>query len=558
MKRLPIGTSDFKDLIDENYYYVDKTLLIEELKRTNGKVLLLTRPRRFGKTLNLSMLRYFFEKSEQSHAYLFENTAIWSKEKYRALQGTLPVIFLSFKDCKKKTWEDAYTHIITMLASEYERHSAQLMPKLSRYHKQKYQAIMELKASKVEYENSIFFLSVLLKKQYKKKVVILIDEYDTPIHAAYNSAYYDEAVDFIRSLFAAGLKDNYNLGRAVLTGILRAAKEGIFSGLNNLRVCTFIERKFSDKFGFTSFEVDALLHNQRQRTKVQEIKEWYNGYRCGKTLLYNPWSLLECVDRKGELRPYWANTSDNALIKKIILAADEETRYDMEELLANKSIVKKIDEGLVFPAIENDENAIWTLLLFAGYLTFENHWLKDGTDYCSLKLPNEEVRLLFKGMIKSLFEEVIKPLTLNRLLQALTTGDSETLSLILNDYILTSMSCFDIPESEAEKSYHLFILGLLVTLKDVYEVKSNRESGHGHYDILLSPHDAKKPAIIIEFKKVARALKETLASASQKALMQIENKHYAQEPKARGFKKILAYGIGFEGKKLAIKMQMIL
>ncbi len=557
MKKLPIGISDFKELIDEHYYYVDKTLLIDELKRTNGKVILLTRPRRFGKTLNLSMLRYFYEISDQSNAYLFHDKAIWHHERYRSTQGTFPLIFLSFKDCKKTSWPDAYKHIITTLAYEFERHSAHLVPKLSEYHRQKYHAFMELKADKVDYENSLFFLSMLLKKHYKKKVIILIDEYDTPIHAAYNSEYYNEAVDFIRSLFAAGLKDNYNVSRAVLTGILRAAKEGIFSGLNNLKICSFLESKFSDKFGFTNAETDKLLNNQKLGTKAGDIKEWYNGYKCGKTLLYNPWSLLECIDRKGELRPYWVNTSDNVLIRKIILHADEETKYDIEQLLREETIVKPIDEGLLFPDIEKDENAVWSLLFFAGYLTFDKHRLQDGIDLCSLRFPNQEVRLLFKNMVRSVFDETMKPLTLTRFVQALTSGDSNTLSLILNNYILNSMSSFDIPEPEPEKSYHLFILGLFVTLSDAYEVKSNRESGHGRYDILLIPRDKNKPAIIIEFKKVARPLKETLASAAQKALAQIHAQKCAHEARNRGFKKILAYGIGFEGKKLAIKIEQL-
>ena len=371
MKRLlPIGLSDFKELIDDNYYYVDKTLLIDELKRTSAKVVLIPRPRRFGKTLNLSMLRYFYEKSEISNRYLFKNTAIWQMEKYHAQQGTFPVIYLSFKDCKMNSWQEGYEKLKILITEEFRRHADYLLPTLKSYDLKDYMDIVEQTATPGAYGNSLFLLAKVLKRYYKKRVIVLIDEYDTPMHAAYSNGYYEEATNFLRSFLTAGLKDNPYLQKALLTGILRAAKEGIFSGLNNLRVCSLLETKFSDKFGFTEHEVDQLARTYKIPTKVESIKEWYNGYRSGNVLLFNPWSILECIDHEGELRTYWGNTSDNALIKKIIPLASDETKYDLEVLMQGGSVEKEINEGLVFPGIEKEPSAVWSLLFYAGYLTY--------------------------------------------------------------------------------------------------------------------------------------------------------------------------------------------
>lgn len=556
-KLLAIGISDFKELIDQGYYYIDKTLLIDEIRRTSAHVILIPRPRRFGKTLNLSMLRYFHEKSESNNSYLFENTAIWKSEKARKTQGAYPVIYLSFKDCKKESWKSAYDQLKFLITEEFRRHADYLMPLLNTYDLHDYKAIVNQTASQTAYENSLFVLTKLLKKYYKRKVLVLIDEYDTPIHAGYVNGYYKESANFLRALFGAVLKDNPYLKKGILTGILRAAKEGIFSGLNNLRICSFLDKRFADKFGFTNAEVDALLGDYKIATKAENIKDWYNGYRCGNLKVYNPWSLLECVDHQGELRTYWANTSDNMIIQKLIPLVDDESKYDLEKLLRGETITREINEALVFPGIEKDPTAVWSLLFFAGYLTFTKRTIKDGATICNLALPNHEVKILYQKLIKSLLEESLEKRKLAMFMTSLENGNIEELTLLLHDFIVTSISAFDIPESETEKSYHLFMLGLFVALSDIYEVKSNRESGYGRYDIMLIPLNKKKPGIIIEFKKVSRILKETLVTASEKAMRQIIEKNYAHELTTRGMESIIAYGIAFEGKKLAIKHEWL-
>ncbi len=541
--KLPIGISDFKEVIEEGYQYVDKTLLIEELKRTNGKVLLLPRPRRFGKTLNLSMLRYFFEKSETSNAHLFHKTLIWRNEQFHKFQGIYPVIFLTFKNVKVRDWPGAYERMQLVIADEFKRHRY-LLEALDIYDRKEYEAILAKEASKAQCEESLFFLTRLLRKHYKKKVIVLIDEYDAPIHAAYNNGYYKEMIDFMRSLLTAVLKDNSYLERAVLTGILRAAKEGIFSGLNNLRVYTLLQEKFADKFGFTTSEVDVLLAHTHLTRKNESIKDWYNGYTFGKTTIYNPWSLLECIDHKGVVDPYWANTSDNELVRRLIAQADEAVKSELELLLSDKPIVKEIDE-----------KALWSLLLFAGYATFNSLRKKAGKTFCSLILPNKEIKFLYRNLISSIFDESLGGSRIQNLKESLLAADSERFEEMMQDFVLKSMSAFDIPENEPEKSYHLFVLGLLVTFSDLFEVKSNHESGYGRYDILLIPHDKKNWGLILEFKKVSA--RETLADDAKKALKQIENKEYVHELGARGIKKKAAFGIACKGKKILVNSKIL-
>ena len=316
--KLPIGISDFKKLRERDYYYSDKTLFIDELKRTNGEVILIPRPRRFGKTLNLSMLKYFYEKTKESNAHLFEGTAIWALENYRKMQGTFPVIFISFKSCKESSWDKIYGTIIDVIVEEFDKHFEQVKPVLTVRELKHYTDILDRSATYNHYTSSLLFLSKLLQRVYKKNVIVLIDEYDAPIHTAYTYGFYKPMTEFMRSFLTQVFKDNDILERGVMTGILRAAKEGIFSGLNNLRVFTLLDKKFEDKFGFTAQEVDGLLSGAHLKKKADLIKQWYNGYKSGSVMIYNPWSLLECIDNKGRLEPYWANTSDNALVKKLI------------------------------------------------------------------------------------------------------------------------------------------------------------------------------------------------------------------------------------------------
>jgi hypothetical protein len=551
--KLPIGISDFKKLREEGYYYIDKTLFIEELLRTVGEVILIPRPRRFGKTLNLSMLQYFFEINTTSNAHLFENTAIWKQEKYRELQGTYPVIFITFKNCKASTWEKIYADMTNIITQEFRRHFEQLTPTLRQHELDDYMAIINKTASPSLYTNSLFFLSILLKRHYKKRVVILIDEYDAPIQAAYTNGYYKEMIEFMRSLLTDALKDNSYLERGVLTGILRTAKEGIFSGLNNMRVKTLLDKKFSDKFGFTTQEVDQLLSDANLTEKTSLIKAWYNGYHCATTTIYNPWSLLECIDNEGIIASYWSNTSDNELIEKLVARASSPVAAELKMLLDGIQIVKEIDYGLVFPGIEKNQKAIWSLLLFTGYLTFTNLQQPPGKTICSLTIPNEEIKLLYQKLITTIFEQTLNHTLILDLKASLLKADGELFGKVLQEFTITSMSMYDIPKNEAERSYHLFVLGLLVIMSDTFEVKSNRESGEGRYDILLIPHDKKQWGFILEFKKASFDSDEKMEATAQKALDQINDMQYAQELKDRGVTKIAAFGIACMGKKILVK-----
>ena len=556
MKKLPIGLSDFKEIIEEDYYYIDKTLLIDELLKSNGKVVLITRPRRFGKTLNLSMLRYFFENSEVSNKHLFTDTAIWKHEEYHELQGAYPVIFLTFKDIKEDSWKLAYESLVSLLSDEFKKYKNVLMPSLSIDDKEDYEAIVNKTASITLYGNSLQFLSRLLRVHYKKRVLVFLDEYDAPLHAGYDKGYYPDVIQFIRKLFSAALKDNSNLERGYLTGILRAAKEGVFSGLNNLNVFSLLDTTFSDKFGFTHDEVSKLLKDYRLLKLKNNVRHWYDGYRSGNTKeLYNPWSLMLCIQSKGEFFPYWANTSNNELIKKLIAQSDETAKTELEDLLRGRPLIKEITDTVVIPGIENDSVALWSLLLFTGYLTFNSYKVKKGLKFCNLVIPNEEITILFEGLIKKIFNQTLTDNKVESLKKALVAGDQEQVGEILQEFVINSMSAFDIAHNEPERSYHLFVLGLLILFIDQYEVKSNRESGYGRYDIMLIPKSKKGVGIIIEFKKVSSFAKETLKGAAQKALDQINEREYAQELYQRGIKKVIIYGIAFHSKKLLVLVE---
>ncbi len=404
MTKLPIGISDYKHLIESDYYYVDKTLLVREIIDVGGAVALICRPRRFGKTLNLSMLHYFFEKTESSNAYLFTDKAIWRDSECRALQGQYPVIFLTFKDVKEKTWEIAYEKLVLIIAKEYKRHQSLIelhAQSINSNDLELYHNIAAQKARFVDVSQSLQFLSMLLQTITKKRVIILLDEYDTPIHAAYSNNYYGDMVDFLRGFLSAGLKDNACLERAVLTGILRTAKEGVFSGLNNLNVCTVLHNSFADKFGFVSHEVDALFKDQDIVITSETIKNWYNGYHVGdNVLLYNPWSIIECVKNKGELRAYWVNTSDNSIIKNVIACSSEEIKKELGMLLTHESLIKDMNEGFAFSETQDNSDALWSLLLFTGYVTYSHRTLtKKGKYSCSLVIPNNEIQTLYEDFL---------------------------------------------------------------------------------------------------------------------------------------------------------------
>jgi hypothetical protein len=531
-KKLPIGINNFKKLIEGNYHYVDKTLLIKELLAKRHKVILLPRPRRFGKTLNLSMLYYFFSNIEQAE-HLFNNRAITQDASSMAYQGQYPVIFITLKDIKVSNWQEAYQKIQGVIKDEYDRLLKTLINSMTDAEQLDYEAIIARTALKDTYEKSLKLLSTLLCRHHQKRVIILLDEYDAPIHSAFTHGYYKEMVEFIRNLFSAALKDNDALEFSVMTGILRTAKEGIFSGLNNLSVCTILQQAFSDKFGFTQPEVDELLTAYDLTSKSNEIKQWYNGYQFAGTTIYNPWSLLTCVENKGEVDAYWANTSDNALIKKILLRAPIHMQTKLEQLLRNQEIEEVVEEAFLLPSLDDvDETMLWSLLVFSGYLTITSRRLVQEEIRYHITIPNTEVRGIFKKFLKEALRKPLELTTIHMLYESLVQGDGVVFEQIIQEYVLNSISMFDLPKNEPEKSYHLFVLGLLVTLQDTYEVVSNRESGFGRYDIMLIPKDTTKRGLIIEFKRTLP--KETLEIAADKALEQIRTKQYVHELKRRG------------------------
>ena len=555
-KNLPIGISDFKELIEGGYVYVDKTLLIQEIIEKGTKVALIPRPRRFGKTLNLSMLRYFFEKREEDTSYLFKDLNIWKNETCKAMHGQFPVVFISLKDVKHSSLEKTLGALRGLVAKEYERHGYLLNGELlTTREKGLYHKILFEEEDGLLLEQSLFLLSEWLHRYHKKRVILMIDEYDTPAHAAYIGNYYDPMIDILRNWISKGFKDNIHLERGVLTGILRIAKESIFSGANNISTFTILSEEFGDKFGLLESEVRVLLEDHDLIDRLSEVSQWYDGYRIGSCGgIYNPWSVLKCIAGEGALSPYWVNTSDNVLMKHLIAKGTDDLKADIEELLRGGIVEKTIEEGIIFPDLEKSPNAIWSLLLYSGYVTID-----ETPSYgipCRLRIPNIEVGELYKTMILDWFKTSIHEHKYRMLLSSLTSGDIDTFSQIFKEFMISSASVFDVPSEESEKIYHAFVLGMLIGLKDQYEVKSNRESGLGRYDVILIPKNPDDLGIVMEFKKVGRFEKISLDDAVVSALKQIEERQYAQELLDRGIKRILYLGFAFEGKQVLIRSKV--
>jgi len=549
MKRLPIGISDFKKLIKGDYYYVDKTLLIKELLEQGAETVLLPRPRRFGKTLNLSMLYYFFSNTEKD-SELFANTAISQHSDHMTEQGQYPVIFLTFKDIKEKTWNGAHKKIAEIIAQLFEKHKNILEKILTDRDLEEYNAILHQTSSSFDLKSSLKFLSDLLYRHYKKRIIFLLDEYDTPIQTAFINGYYQEMVNFIHILLNSILKDYNHLERGFLTGVLDLPKSDMLSGLlNNLRAESILDDGYSDTFGFTQSEVDSLLVEYKLENQSQSIKEWYNGYLFGETAIYNPWSLIHCIHNNGKLEPYWDNARDQAekdFIKKVILHASTYTQELLEFFMHGEKINAEITLYFSLP-----DKATLNILFFMGYLASSKTELIMGRHMCDLIIPNKEVRIIYEQLLREFLSEPLSQKSLNRLEQALIEGDDIIFEKILCEYVMNSTSTFDLPANQSEKCYHLFILGLLVTLSHTYEVRSNRESGYGRYDIMLFPKDITKRGIIFEFKRTDK--NEDLAEMAQDALDQINKKKYATELRSRGVQAITAFGIAFRGKEMVLK-----
>lgn len=551
-KIFPIGVSDFKEIITGNYYYTDKSLFIKDVIEDGAKVILLPRPRRFGKTLNISMLKYFYNSKDS--ASLFQKLKIKEHKHIMDKQGNYPVIYLTFKDEKHSTWENCKKGFTMLFSNLYLQYDYLLNSDvLSDVEKKNFNSILHEEAELVEVAKSLLNLSSYLYKYHNQRVVILIDEYDVPIQEGYTKGYYNQIIEFMRNLLSGGLKDNLYLEKAVLTGILRVAKESIFSGLNNISIYTLLNSRYSNYFGFLEDEVNDMLNYYGIKSQKSEIKKWYNGYVFGNDVIYNPWSVLNYAKEFTEgFRAYWVNSSGNDLIKSILAKANDTTKKEFEDLIQGKSIHKQIHEDIVMNEVDKDSENIWSFLLFSGYLKTVNQELKEGIIYCDLQIPNSEVLTLYKKIIISWFKDNIGNEKFLFMLKSLISGDMETFELLLGECITKSVSYFDIG-NESEKFYHAFVLGMLISLNEDYEISSNRESGYGRYDIMLKPKKNTLPGIIIEFKKVSTARKETLELAVKKALEQIEQKKYKQQLLELNVKDIMEVGIAFEGKEVLVK-----
>ena len=546
MRKIGIGVSDFKDIIEQKYFYVDKTKFIEEISENGAIVQLITRPRRFGKTLNMSMLRYFYDISgKDANRKLFKNLYIENSATIEE-QGKYPVIFISFKDIKALTIEEMYSQVRTLISEIYDNYKF-LRENLDERDRVIFDKIWTEDKSG-NYFNSLKQLAKYLKEYYNQDVILLIDEYDTPMVSAYENGYYDEIKSFFTGLFGSALKENPALKKAVLTGIMRISKENIFSGLNNIRVNTILESDFSQYFGLTEKEVENSLVEYGLEARLDEVQKWYNGYIFGGVRVYNPFSITNFLDRK-KIMPYWVNTSSNSLINKVLKEANSSIFEELSRLFQRETISKTIDIYSNFNELNSPEQ-IWYLLTNSGYLTPVEEI--DFGKY-SIRIPNEEVHYFFERDFISHFLGSID--NFDKTLEYLLSGDLEDFSYELESIMESNVSCFDFTSKSKESHYHVFILGMLLGLRRKYYIHSNREGGRGRYDLVVEPMDKSKNGLVIEFK-VARS-KEELLSSSEEALKQIEEKNYTRELKMRGIKRVVLVGISFYQREFEVVGKVI-
>ena len=554
-KPLPIGVDDFGKLITRGYYFVDKTLFVKELIDKKGDVNLFTRPRRFGKTLSLSILKYFFEDaidadgSKLDNTYLFEGLNIMEEpDSYLTHMGQYPVISLSLKSGKQPDFEMALDSLIDEIQKEYDRHSYILRQDiLPQAQKEKFVSIMEGKAKKIEYAKALEFLSKCLERYHKKKTIILIDEYDVPLENAFMEGFYNDMIGFIRSLFESALKTNSSLEFAVITGCLRISKESIFTGMNNLNIISILNHNFDEYFGFTDDEVHLFCEDYDMPGKYDTFKNWYNGYVFGDANVYNPWSVIQFMyDLQENINcfpsAYWANTSSNSIVRKLIDIADEDTRGEIEALIEGRTLVKRVHEDITYDEIYQTMDNLWNFMFFTGYFRKVSDWMDEDDDhYVELTIPNREVKYIFRRKILSWFDEKVKAKDRTRLMQAVVDRDAAVMEEEITELLLETISFNDAYES----FYHGFLAGILAGMKG-YIVKSNREGGRGRSDLFIYPVTRRKAAFVVEFK-VAKSIRE-LEQKAEEAIQQIKDKNYGKELNDNGYEVVHKYGIAFFGK----------
>lgn len=551
-KPLPIGVEDFKRLVDNEYYFVDKTLMIKELLENKETVNLFTRPRRFGKTLNMSMLQRFFEATEKSNAYLFDGLKIAAYPEYMAYQGQYPVISISLKSMKQASYTDAFYMYKNLIAKEYEKHKIILESNhILDSEKEVFQNIMEQRADQNVYLNSIRTLSDILAKYYEKNVIILIDEYDVPLENAYHEGFYDDMTNLIRSCFESALKTNPSLEFAVLTGCLRVSRESIFTGLNNLKTYSITKNKFSQYFGFTQAEMQEILQTFSLEQYAGTIAKWYDGYRFGLTEIYNPWSVLNCIDSYLQndmvaCEPYWSNTSSNRIVKRLIEESNERTKSMVEELINGTPIHTQIFEDVTYGTIDVNQDYIWSFLLFTGYLKIISCETIGDETYYDMVIPNVEIKSIYKNTIRSWFIDHINRDSRTDILESVIHADAEKLEDLLCTWLTNTISCFD----EQENYYHGFVTGLVSGFNG-YMVVSNRESGNGRFDLVVKQRSRWHHAAILEFKVVEKY--NQMTKACEDALRQIEEKDYEASLRDEQYENIAKLGICFCQKRCRVK-----
>ena len=550
-KPLPIGVSDYRDAC-KNYYYVDKTLMIKEFLDERPKVSLFTRPRRFGKTLNMDMLRTFFEKTTEDTSVYFRDKKIWfCGESYRAHHRKYPVIFLSFKDVKYTSWEETYQTLQKLIAQEFRRHDELASSSaLSDYEKEEYSLLATEAADEVEYQMSLRTLTLLLHKHHNVAPIVIIDEYDTPIQQGHVSGFYDTIIGFMRNLFSGGLKDNPHLSYGFLTGILRVAKESIFSGLNNLKINSILDERYSEYFGFTSDEVREMAEYYSASDKYQELCDWYDGYRFGNAEIFNPWSVIGYFNNNCRPKAFWQSTGSNDIIREVLASATPDIMERLELLMKGESFVTHIDTGVIYPQIQNDPSSVYSFLLVAGYLKAVSCDQSYGEDYmCEVALPNKEISFVYSKEILSQLENIIPRSVAIAIQEAIYKADIESLQKALEKFLLQTISFHDAAD---ETFYHGLILGMCAVMDNSYRITSNREAGDGRFDIQLLPLNKRLPGILIELKAGKGRSETQLEDLANVALQQINDRAYSVDLQAMNVTSIIKIGIAFSGKRTRI------